>query len=134
MTEGGSEVLRYIGDASLAIFPFERYADERAACQAALDVALNAVARGEQVNVDRVARGEPLIECGTGLHTGTVMYANISTSNRIEFTVIGKAANEAVFDAHASRLQRTWRSHGAFDLRNIGHPIEIPSPAPRKWV
>jgi class 3 adenylate cyclase len=126
VTEGRGEVLRYIGDVLVAIFPFERYADEKAACQAALDVALNAVARGKQVNADRAARGEPLIEFGIGFHTGTVMYGNIGTRERIEFTVIGKAPNEAarieaqckelgetilVSDAYATRLRRPWRSH-----------------------
>ena len=141
--EGGGEVLRYIGDASLAIFPIERYADEREACQAALDVALNSVVRGERVNAERIDHGEPPIEFGIGLHCGTVMYGNIGTPDRIEFTVIGKAANEAarieaqckelnetilVSDTFAEYLDRPWRTHGTFELRNIGRPIEILSP------
>lgn len=141
--EGGGEVLRYIGDASLAIFPIERYADEREACQAALDVALNSVVRGERVNAERIDHGEPPIEFGIGLHSGTVMYGNIGTPDRIEFTVIGKAANEAarieaqckelnetilVSDTFAEYLDRPWRTHGTFELRNIGRPIEILSP------
>jgi len=141
--EGGGEVLRYIGDASLAIFPIERYANEREACQAALDVALNSVVRGERVNVERIDHGEPPIEFGIGLHCGTVMYGNIGTPDRIEFTVIGKAANEAarieaqckelnetilVSDTFAEYLDRPWRTHGTFELRNIGRPIEILSP------
>ena len=141
---GGGEVLRYIGDASLAIFPIERYADPRQACQTALDVALDSIARAERVNADRLAHGEPAIEFGVGLHTGTVMYGNIGTPERIEFTVIGKAANEAarieaqckelnetilVSDTFAGHLDRPWRSHGTFELRNIGRPIEILSPA-----
>jgi len=141
--EGGGEVLRYIGDASLAIFPIERYADEREACQAALDVALNSVVRGKRINAERINYGEPPIEFGIGLHCGTVMYGNIGTPDRIEFTVIGKAANEAarieaqckelketilVSDEFAEYLDRPWRSHGRFELRNIGRPIEILSP------
>ena len=141
--EGGGEVLRYIGDASLAIFPIERYADEREACQVALDVALDSVVRGERINVERFDHDEPPIEFGIGLHCGTVMYGNIGTPDRIEFTVIGKAANEAarieaqckelnetilVSDTFAENLERPWRSHGTFELRNIGRPIEILSP------
>ena len=142
--EGGGEVLRYIGDASLAIFPIERYTDERQACQAALDVALNTVIRGQRLNAKRIDLGETPIEFGIGLHCGTVMYGNIGTPDRIEFTVIGKAANEAarieaqcrelnetilVSDTFAGYLDRSWRSHGMFDLRNIGRQIEILSPA-----
>jgi adenylate cyclase len=141
--EAGGEVLRYIGDASLAIFPIERYANEREACQAALDVALNSVVRGERINAERTDHGEPPIEFGIGLHCGTVMYGNIGTSDRIEFTVIGKAANEAarieaqckeldetilVSDTFAECLDLPWRSHGTFELRNIGRPLEILSP------
>ena len=143
MVDGGGEVLRYIGDASLAIFPIERYADEREACKVALDVALDSVARAERVNVERTDRGEPPIEFGIGMHCGTVMYGNIGTPDRIEFTVIGEAANEAarieaqcrelnetilVSDAFAEYLDRPWRSHGTFELRNIGRPIEILTP------
>lgn len=141
--DGGGEVLRYIGDASLAIFPFQRYGSRQDACKAAIDVARNAVSRGVKVNIDRKANGEPPIEFGIGLHTGTVMYGNIGTPERIEFTVIGKAANEAarieaqcrelnetvlVSDAFARSLPHPWRSHGEFVLRNIGRPIEILSP------
>jgi len=142
--EGGGEVLRYIGDASLAIFPLERYETKENACRSALEVALNAVRRGERVNGDRRGRGEPPIEFGIGLHIGTVMYGNIGTPERIEFTVIGQAANEAarieakckdleetilVSDSFAGSIPSSWRSHGPFELRNIGRPIEIFSPS-----
>jgi adenylate cyclase len=141
--DGGGEVLRYIGDASLAIFPIERYTDEQEACRTALEVALNAVARGDRLNAERSNRGEPPIKFGIGLHCGTVAYGNIGTADRIEFTVIGKAANEAarieaqckelnelilVSDSFAGHLNQPWRSHGSFELRNIGRPIEILSP------
>ncbi|MCP4767271.1 MAG: adenylate/guanylate cyclase domain-containing protein [Gammaproteobacteria bacterium] len=140
---GGGEVLRYIGDASLAIFPIERYANEQDACQVALDVALNAIVRTEHLNINRTERGEPPVKFGIGLHCGTVAYGNIGTADRIEFTVIGKAANEAarieaqckelnetilVSDTFAKHLDQAWHSHGSFELRNIGRPIEILSP------
>ncbi|MBN8196326.1 adenylate/guanylate cyclase domain-containing protein [Thalassospira povalilytica] len=140
---GGGEVLRYIGDASLAIFPFERYERDIDACDAALAVAHDAMKRAETINEDRKARGEPALEFGIGLHTGKVMYGNIGTKERIEFTVIGSAANEAarieakckelsqtvlVSDAFAAIRPGNWHSHGTFELRNIGHPIEILSP------
>jgi adenylate cyclase len=141
--DGGGEVLRYIGDASLAIFPIERYAHEQEACQIALDVALDAIVRTKRLNAGRTERGEPAIEFGIGLHCGTVVYGNIGTADRIEFTVIGKAANEAarieaqckelnetvlVSGSFAEHLDLPWRSHGSFELRNIGRPIEILSP------
>ena len=142
--DGGGEVLRFIGDASLAIFPIDRYVDASEACQVALQAAFDAVRRGERLNRNRIERGEPRIEFGIGLHCGTVVYGNIGTAGRIEFTVIGKAANEAdcieaqckeleetilVSDDFAEHLDLAWRSHGKFELRNIGRPIEIFSPA-----
>lgn len=142
--DGGGEVLRYIGDASLAVFPLERYKDRSAACSAALEAAQRAVSRGNEVNCERERRGEPRIEFGIGLHVGTVLYGNIGTAERLEFTVIGPAANEAarieaqckeidetllVSDEFAQSISRPWRSHGTFELRNIGRPIEIFSPA-----
>jgi adenylate cyclase len=72
------------------------------------------------------------------------MYGNIGTPDRIEFTVIGEAANEAarieaqcrelnetilVSDSFAEYLDRPWRSHGKFGLRNIGRQIAILSPS-----
>ena len=141
--KGGGEVLRFIGDASLAIFPISRYAAWQDACQAALDVAFDSVTRGDRLNGERAKNGEPPLEFGIGLHCGTVMYGNIGTPDRIEFTVVGKAANEAarieaqckelnetilVSDMFAEYLDRPWRSHGKFELRNIGRPIEILSP------
>jgi adenylate cyclase len=141
--EGGGEVLRYIGDASLAIFPIERYANHQEACQVALDVAFNAIVRTDRLNANRIEHGEPPIKFGIGLHCGTVVYGNIGTADRIEFTVIGKAANEAarieaqckelnetilVSDTFAKHLDQPWQSHGNFELRNIGRPIEILSP------
>ena len=142
--DGGGEVLRYIGDASLAVFPIERYANIEEACQKALNVALNAIERIERLNTDRTEHGEPPIKFGIGLHCGTVVYGNIGTADRIEFTVIGKAANEAarieaqckelneeilVSETFAQYVDQPWRSHGNFELRNIGRPIEILSPS-----
>jgi adenylate cyclase len=140
---GGGEVLRFIGDASLAIFPISRYASWQEACQTAMDVAFDSVKRGDCINSGRIKNGEPPLEFGIGLHCGTVMYGNIGTPDRIEFTVIGKAANEAarieaqckeldetilVSDTFAKHLDRPWRSHGEFELRNISQPIQILSP------
>ena len=141
--DNGGEVLRYIGDASLAIFSIDRHADARAACQAAMQAAADAMRRGDALNARRSQHGEPPIEFGIGLHYGHVVYGNIGTASRLEFTVIGKAANEAArIEARCKDLGETvlasrefanyldlpWRSHGHFELRNIGHPIEILSP------
>jgi len=89
--EAGGEVLRYIGDAVLAIFPID--AEAAPACERAVQAARIAerrVAEMNQMNPDK-----PPLRYGIGLHLGTVTYGNIGVPERLEFTVIGAAANEA---------------------------------------
>jgi adenylate cyclase len=90
--EKGGEVLRFIGDAALAIFPIG--ADGAgAACLQALAAARLA---GERVAADNdLHPGRPPIRYGIGLHLGEVTYGNIGVPERLEFTVIGSAANTA---------------------------------------
>ena len=97
----GGEVLRFIGDAVLAIFPILNTTDEdrRAltvkACEAALTAVNDAGERMDKLNEERRLRAESPLQTGIGLHLGDVMYGNIGTAQRLEFTVIGAAANEA---------------------------------------
>jgi adenylate cyclase len=85
------EVLRFIGDAALAIFPVG--GDEREACRRALAAARLA---GERVAADNAEHPKrAAIRYGIGLHLGEVTYGNIGVPERLEFTVIGPAANAA---------------------------------------
>ncbi|MDA0239322.1 MAG: DUF427 domain-containing protein [Proteobacteria bacterium] len=95
--ENGGEVLRYIGDAALSIFPIQGDVGlaAPAAAQAAAKAAREAVARMVTLNAQRVEDGRDPIGYGIGLHLGDVMYGNIGAPERLEFTVIGAAANEA---------------------------------------
>ena len=95
--DAGGEVLRYIGDAALAIFPItgDLGLATPAAAQSAVRAARDANKRMEAVNAERAAAGEPAIGYGIGLHRGDVTYGNIGSPARLEFTVIGAAANEA---------------------------------------
>jgi len=88
--EANGEVLRYIGDAVLAIFS-DRWRPGRAASEPCTRApGRGAGARGQRRNPDgrRCATG-------IGLHVGDVTYGNIGVPERLEFTVIGAAANEA---------------------------------------
>jgi len=98
----GGEVLRYIGDAALAIFPIGGITDHPElcpehinACGRALAAARDAAARIDEFNAEREERGDPKIGYGIGLHLGDVMYGNIGVPSRLEFSVIGAAANQA---------------------------------------
>lgn len=91
----GGEVLKFIGDAVLAIFPFEdsqRPAEDM--CRAALCAAREAHARTSGENRARRQNGQSKIRFGVALHAGTLMYGNVGTDRRLDFTVIGPAANE----------------------------------------
>jgi adenylate cyclase len=97
VSEAGGEVLRFIGDAALAIFPIAEH-DHSARCEAtgrAVAAARQAVRRMRTLNTERTAQGLNEIGYGIGLHLGDVTYGNIGSESRLEFTVIGPAANEA---------------------------------------
>lgn len=140
--DAGGEVLRYIGDAALAIFPITGDIKVTApqATQKALDAAKDALNRMKDVNAARLQAGENEIDFGIGLHLGDVTYGNIGSLNRLEFTVIGPAANEAArlegltkevnvplvisekFNAHTSD---TLKSLGRRSLRGVSDDQEI---------
>jgi adenylate cyclase len=132
--ERQGEVLRFIGDAALAIFPVGE--DPRPACEAALAAAREALARMDKLNKNRP---RPL-RFGIGLHLGELTYGNVGTPTRIEFTVVGAAANEAarieslckhlqvdllVSERVARALPGEWRSLGNHTLRGVGDKMEL---------
>ncbi len=92
----GGEVLKFIGDAVMAIFPFEdatRPAVDM--CRAAALTAREAFSKAVSVNAGRADAGLAPIKFGVSLHVGQVMYGNVGTAQRLDFTVTGPAANEA---------------------------------------
>ena len=86
----GGEVLRFIGDAVLAIFAIEGPGGAERAARMALAAAKSSLRLLEEDE----AREEG-IQYGIGLHVGEVMYGNIGVPERLEFSVIGPVANEA---------------------------------------
>jgi adenylate cyclase len=132
--ERRGEVLRFIGDAALAIFPVDE--DPGPACAAALAAAREALARMDKLNKNRP---RPL-RFGIGLHLGELTYGNVGTPTRIEFTVVGAAANEAarieslckhlqvdllVSERVARALPGGWKSLGSHTLRGVGDKMEL---------
>lgn len=96
VTAHGGEVLRFIGDASLAVFPIEgdRSSFEVAA-RTAVGAATSAMQAVNEINHRREKAGDVPLRCGIGMNRGEVLYGNIGTPARLEFSVIGAAANEA---------------------------------------
>jgi len=135
--EQKGEVLRFIGDAALAIFPVPNGdRQERAeASRRAVEAAGQAIERMAALNAKR---DRPL-GFGIGLHLGHVLYGNIGTPTRIEFTVIGAAANEAarieslcktlevplLLSEPVARHVPGCTSLGRHRLRGVGEPIEL---------
>jgi adenylate cyclase len=89
----GGELLKFIGDAILAIFPITDDLDRDRACRTALDAAEAALAELAALNTTRAAAGAAALKIGIGLHMGAVMYGNIGAPGRLDFTVIGPAVN-----------------------------------------
>lgn len=102
----GGEILKFIGDAMLAIFPIADDLDRDRACVTAFAAAREAVAAMAALNRRRRATEEIELRAGIALHTGTVMYGNIGAPERLDFTVIGPAVNLVV------RLERLCRTLG----------------------
>lgn len=93
VSAAGGEVLKFIGDAVLAIFPVGE-AGEKDACSRALIAAEAALRAMEKLNEQRLKAGETPLGLGIALHLGEVMYGNIGARDRLDFTVIGAAVNE----------------------------------------
>ncbi len=88
----GGEVLKFIGDGVLAIFPIgER--DPSAACDAALRAVAAAKAGMAHLDATRGDQGLPPLPFGMALHLGEMLWGNIGTADRLDFTAIGSAVN-----------------------------------------
>ena len=134
----GGEILKFIGDAMLAVFPLDR----PDACGRALQAAIEARAAMNALNLRRRDAGLSLTGYGIALHVGDVMYGNIGAASRLDFTVIGPAVNIA---ARLEALTKELRRHvlvsgtlaaacgcdpgrlvrlGSFRLRGVGGEVE----------
>ena len=132
------EVLRFVGDAVLAIFPIrEGSASAEQACAQAVAAARDAQERLADLDKARTVQN---FTFGIGLHVGDVMYGNIGVPERLEFSVIGSAANEVarledltkhydrpvlVSADFAGRLPLAWESLGQHELRGVGDAMEV---------
>ncbi|MCK1369395.1 adenylate/guanylate cyclase domain-containing protein [Bradyrhizobium sp. 40] len=134
----GGEILKFIGDGLLAIFPLSEP-------EAGANL-LHAVTEARQAMIALNARndgtGRAPLNYGIGVHVGDVMYGNIGSSTRLDFTVIGPAVNMASrLEALTKQLGKTVLLSrdfadlvgGQFDLERVGEhgvrgfsePIEL---------
>jgi adenylate cyclase len=109
----GGEVLKFMGDGLLAIFPIDRERSAGEVCTAALTAARAAgAAIAKLVPVDGAADA---VRFGLALHIGDLLYGNIGGGNRLDFTAIGPAVNLAArLEELAAELGRTMIASGEF--------------------
>ncbi len=115
------EVLKFIGDGMLAIFRagdgnLQPGEDPRqAACRRALEAAKAAFEGLHELNQGRGIGGAPPLKAGIGLHYGRVLFGNVGATDRLDFTVIGRAVNEvARVEAATKIMGRPLLASGAF--------------------
>jgi adenylate cyclase len=135
------EILKFIGDALLAIFPIATGDQSPCpACQSALAAAQDALEGLADMNRARREAAQVPPHFGIALHRGQVMYGNVGASDRLDFTVIGPAVNlvtrmEALArpldpplvlsPAFAAVCGRDYRSLGHHALKGIAQEQEV---------
>ena len=136
----GGDVLKLIGDGTLAIFTA---ADREAACRAALKAAKAVRHSIGELNRRRAGDQLPVTDIYLALHFGAVFYGNIGSKERLDFTVVGPAVNEvsriaalcrsveqplllsASFAAAAGSARSQFVSVGRYALRGVSTPQEL---------
>src|SRR5215472_2022634 len=91
----GGEILKFLGDGVLAVFLPPDGENVTVVTPATLAAARETLARVEVLNATETAAGNPALSLNIALHAGEVTYGNIGTADRLDFTVIGPAVNEA---------------------------------------
>lgn len=139
--DSGGDVLKLIGDGVLAMFTGEDMVHaKRCALRAEHQFRKNMIA----LNAKRVAAGQPVTSAYVGLHVGEVLYGNIGSDDRLDFTVVGPAVNEvsriasmcssvdraflasAAFQGGVDGTGRKYFvSTGRYALRGIGHAQDL---------
>jgi adenylate cyclase len=139
--EAGGDVLKLIGDGTLALF---RADDPSEACRRALKAEQILRGRVKDLNEKRLAEERPVTSVYIGLHVGEVFYGNIGSVDRLDFTVVGPAVNETsriasmcrsvdrpllISSTFADFLPAAERTNlvsvGRFALRGVGQAKEL---------
>lgn len=134
----GGEILKFMGDGLLAIFPL----DKTSACGDLLAAIREAQASMAALNEENVKKGHQALGYGIGVHVGDVMYGNIGSRSRLDFTVIGPTVNVAsrlesltkelkrpvllsqAF-AEMAQCQTGLENLGSYTLRGLSEPIGV---------
>lgn len=136
----GGEVLAFVGDAVLAIFPIENDQELPGLTRRVTDALNQSLVLADNVNAERAEKGLEPIRYGIGLNVGEVMYGNIGVPERLAFSAIGPtvievARLEKMTKSIGARVLATrevaevdpalWRSMGMHSLEGLGQPQEL---------
>lgn len=144
VADAGGDILGFIGDGFLAIFPCKRTREEAGdACRRALSSALTAMQGMEEVNRRRQAANNAPLGYGLSLHIGDVMFGNVGLPERLSFSAFGSAVNETVrlekltkkfstpivgSKAFANSCRGDWDALGCETLPGVGTPMAVLRP------
>jgi len=135
----GGEVLKFIGDGVLAIFPVSGDSP-RGACEAALRAVTAAQAGMAHLDATRKAQGLAPMPFGVAVHLGEIYWGNIGAADRLDFTAIGPAVNLVsrleglcrplertvlISGAVAAETETPLVSLGSHELRGIATPCAV---------
>jgi adenylate cyclase len=108
------QILKFMGDGFLATFDLSQR-DRQSVCVDAVKAAEQLLATFPRFNAERRSAGKRALDFGVALHLGEVLYGNIGTRERLDFTVVGSAVNEASrIEGLCRVLQRKVLISGAF--------------------
>ncbi|PVB60932.1 adenylate/guanylate cyclase domain-containing protein [Labrenzia sp. 011] len=139
----GGEVLKFIGDEVMAIFPFETQEEAREAALQALLAARETLERIAEINRSNTCTATPDLSVGIALHAGDVFYGNVGSETRLDFTVVGPAVNLAariaelakdlkrqvlVSDALAEIMGCRSGLYGRYQVKGFDEPVAVYSP------
>ncbi len=141
----GGDILAFIGDGFLGIFPCARGKKEsRTACQRALGAAMAAMSAMGETNRRRQTQNKAALGYGLALHVGSVLFGNVGLPERLSFSVFGSAVNEAARLETLTKKFATpiiasrsftadcggaWEALGRESLRGVEAPITVFRPA-----
>jgi adenylate cyclase len=145
VADAGGEILSFIGDGFLSVFPCERNQRESAkACQLAFSAALDATHRMAETNRQRESNNAAPLGYGLSLHIGNVMFGNVGLAERLAFSVFGSTVNEAARLETLTKKFATpivaseefttycggeWQALGSESLRGINAAMAVFRPA-----
>lgn len=139
----GGEVLKFIGDEVMAIFPYQTDEEARDAARRALLAARDTLGKIDEINTSNTCAQTPDLSVGIALHAGDVFYGNVGSETRLDFTVVGPVVNLAariaelakdlrrevlVSDALSDIMGCRSGLFGRYQVKGFDEPVSVYSP------